>query len=101
MQVPSHEDEVSKNGFGSEIRAIKREYYRICTVLLDDLKRKKVLTLPNRKAVLSLFGILNWIYTWYNPRVDGNAAKLAGAMGDIFLRGIRNGKNARKSAGVN
>src|SRR5439155_792715 len=58
-------------------------------------------TFSTRTAVLSLFGIMNWIYTWYNPRVDGNAAKLAGEMGDIFLRGIRNGKNARKSAGVN
>jgi len=101
MKVLSHEDDVLKNGFGSEIRAIKREYYRICTVLLDDLKRKKMLTFSTRTAVLSLFGIMNWIYTWYNPRVDGNAAKLAGEMGDIFLRGIRNGKNARKSAGVN
>src|SRR6184192_2972551 len=101
MKVLSHEDDVLKNGLGSEIRAIKREYYRICTVLLDDLKRKKMLTFSTRTAVLSLFGIMNWIYTWYNPRVDGNAAKLAGEMGDIFLRGIRNGKNARKSAGVN
>src|SRR5438552_2237520 len=101
MKVLSHEDDVLKNGFGSEIRAIKREYYRICTVLLDDLKRKKMLTFSTRTAVLSLFGIMNWIYTWYNPRVDGNAAKLAGEMGDIFLRGIRNGKNARKSVGVN
>ncbi len=101
MKVLSHEDDVLKNGFGSEIRAIKREYYRICTVLLDDLKRKKMLTFSTRTAVLSLFGIMNWIYTWYNPRVDGDAAKLAGEMGDIFLRGIRNGKNAKKAARVN
>jgi len=45
--------------------------------------------------------MMNWIYTWYNPRVDGDAAKLAGEMGDIFLRGIRNGKNAKKAARVN
>src|SRR5437773_6896816 len=101
MKVLSHEDDVLKNGFGAEIAAIKREYYRICTVLLDDLKRKKMLTFSTRTAVLSLFGIMNWIYTWYKPRVDGNAAKLAGEMGDIFLAGIRYGKNARKSAGVN
>ena len=101
MKVLSHEDDVLKNGFGSEIRAIKREYYRICTGLLENLKREKMLTFSTRTAVLSLFGIMNWIYTWYNPRVDGDAAKLAGEMGDILLRGIRNGKNARKSAGVN
>ncbi len=39
-------------------------------------------------AVLSLFGMMNWIYTWYNPRVDAGAEELSGEMGDIFLRGI-------------
>src|SRR5215475_4802091 len=29
MKVLSHEDDALKNGFGSEIAAIKREYYRI------------------------------------------------------------------------
>src|SRR5579863_8790806 len=38
MKVLSHEAEVLKNGFASEIAAIKREYYRICVGLLDDLK---------------------------------------------------------------
>ena len=101
MKVLSHEDEVLKNGFGVEVRSLKREYYRICLAVLDDFRRADRLTFSPRVAVMSLFGMMNWIYTWYNPRVDGNAAKLAGEMGDIFLRGIRNGKNARKSAGVN
>ena len=39
-------------------------------------------------AVLSLFGMMNWIYTWYNPRVDADAEHLAREMSDIFLRGI-------------
>src|SRR5436309_7739573 len=30
MKVLSHEDEVLKNGFGVEVRSLKREYYRIC-----------------------------------------------------------------------
>src|SRR3981081_1872596 len=38
MKVLSHEAEVLKNGFGAEIAAIKREYYRICVGLLDELK---------------------------------------------------------------
>lgn len=88
MKVLSHEDDVLKNGFGSEIAAIKREYYRICMELLDAYKVARGLEFSSRTAVLSLFGMMNWIYTWYNPRVDGDAAELAGEMGDIFLRGI-------------
>jgi len=88
MKVLSHEDEVLTNGFGSEIAAIKREYYRICMELLDDYKQARGLEFSSRTAVLSLFGMMNWIYTWYNPRVDADAAELAREMGDIFLRGI-------------
>jgi len=101
MTVLSHEDEVLKDRFGAEVRALKREYYRTCLDVLDDFKRANKLHFSTRVAVLTLFGMMNWIYTWYNPRVDGDAAKLAGEMGDIFLRGIQNGKAAKKFARVN
>ena len=39
MKVLSHEDDVLKNGYGSGVAAIKREYYRICVGLVDDLAR--------------------------------------------------------------
>jgi hypothetical protein len=32
--------------------------------------------------------MMNWIYTWYNPRVDGDAEELSRGLGNIFLRGI-------------
>ena len=88
MKVLSHEAKVLKNGFASEVAAIKREYYRICVGLLDDLKRERSGLFSTRIAVLSLFGMMNWIYTWHNPRVDADAASLANEMGDIFLRGV-------------
>ena len=88
MKVLSHEAEVLKNGFASEVAAIKREYYRICVGLLDDLKRERDLRFSTRIAVLSLFGMMNWIYTWHNPRVDADAASMAREMGDVFLRGV-------------
>jgi len=88
MKVLSHEDDVLKNGYGSEIAGIKREYYRICVSLMDELKRAQGLDFSSRIAVLSLFGTMNWIYTWYNPKVDANAQELAGRMGDMFLQGI-------------
>jgi AcrR family transcriptional regulator len=92
MKVLSHEDEALKNGFGSDIAAIKREYYRICLGLLDQLKRERGLEFSTRIAVLSLFGMMNWIYTWHNPRVDADPAAIARQMGDIFLRGVLAGK---------
>jgi TetR/AcrR family transcriptional regulator, cholesterol catabolism regulator len=96
MKVLSHEAEALKNGFASEVAAIKREYYRICVGLLDDLKRHRGLQFSTRIAVLSLFGMMNWIYTWHNPRVDADAEHLAEEMGDVFLRGVMAGAKDRK-----
>ncbi len=96
MKVLSHEAEVLKNGFASEIAAIKREYYRICVGLLDQLKGEHSLQFSTRIGVLSLFGMMNWIYTWHNPRVDADAASMAGEMGDVFLRGVMADGKRRK-----
>ena len=100
MKVLAHEDEVLRNGYGAEIAGIKREYYRICVGLVEDLVRTKGLKLgvSPRLAVLSLFGMMNWIYTWHNPKIDANADQLAQQMGDIFLQGIlgKAGTRARR-----
>lgn len=99
MKVLVHEDDTLKNEHGTEVRAIKREYYRICLDLLEDFQRAKGLQFSGRLAVLSLFGMINWIYTWHNPRVDADAKGLARQMGDIFLHGVLNsGKAGRKPA---
>jgi AcrR family transcriptional regulator len=95
MKVLSHEDDALKNGFGTDVAAIKREYYRICVGLLDELKRERNLHFTTRLAVLSLFGMMNWIYTWHNPRVDADATSIATEMGDIFLRGVMANKGRR------
>src|SRR5262249_51530311 len=96
MKVLTHEDETLKDGYGSEVRAIKREYYRACLELVEDFQRAKGLQFSGRLAVLSLLGMMNWIYTWHNPRVDADSTALAGQMGDIFLHGVLNGNKRRR-----
>jgi AcrR family transcriptional regulator len=96
MKVLSHEADALKNGFASDVAAIKREYYRICVGLLDELKRDRELEFSTRIAVLSLFGMMNWIYTWHNSRVDADAEQLAREMSDIFLRGVMAGGKGRR-----
>jgi TetR/AcrR family transcriptional regulator, cholesterol catabolism regulator len=95
MKVLVHEDDTLKNEHGTEVRAIKRDYYRICLDLLEDFQRGRGLQSSGRLAVLSLFGMINWIYTWHNPRVDANAGALAREMGDIFLHGVLNGSRPK------
>src|SRR5215470_13428835 len=51
MKVLVHEDETLKNDHGSEVRAIKRDYYRICLDLLEDFRRARGLQFSTRLAV--------------------------------------------------
>jgi TetR/AcrR family transcriptional regulator, cholesterol catabolism regulator len=100
MKVLSHEDDVLKGGHGAELAAIKREYYKICVGLVDELNKaagpqrqgQNSLAkggVSTRTAVMGLFGMMNWLYTWYKPRVDPDAEVIAGQISDIFLRGVR------------
>jgi AcrR family transcriptional regulator len=96
MTVLSHEDDTLKNSYGAEIAALKREYYRICVGLFDNLQKERGVEFSSRTAVLSLFGMMNWIYTWYKPRVDGDARQLAQQMGDYLLLGLSGASAERK-----
>jgi len=98
MTVLSHEDDTLQNDLGTEILALKREYVRLGIQLMDELRASKTqfADVNSRVAVLSLFGMMNWIYTWHNPRVDADAAELARQMSQIFLNGVQNPQTPSK-----
>ena len=96
-QVLSHESDTLKGPYQEEITALKRKYYRECLSLVEQLQQTRPLRgqlrgMNSRLAVLSLFGMMNWIYTWYNPAVDGNWKGIADHMATIFLNGVLGGK---------
>lgn len=87
-QVLSHESETLRGPFQSEITSLKKRYYKQCLRIVEQLKSARRLDgLNSRLAVLSLFGMMNWIHTWYNPTVDGNWGDIADQMSSIFLNG--------------
>ena len=66
---------------------------------MERLQHEHHLTGMNaRLAVVSLFGMMNWIYTWYNASVDGNWREIASQMTSIFLRGTLGG--FRETGGI-
>jgi len=88
MKVLAHEDDVLEGDLGTEIHSLKRRYYHSCADLVDVLKVEHGLEFNVRVAVMSLFGTMNWLHTWYNPRIDPDATVLARQVGDTFLRGL-------------
>jgi AcrR family transcriptional regulator len=99
MKVLSHEDDVLRGHMGVEIAAIKRRYYHCCADLVEQLKTSRKLQFNSRSAVMALFGMINWLHTWYNPKVDGTPEALADEISEIFLRGVyvRNKADGRAS----
>jgi len=101
MKVLSHEDDVLKNGYGAELAAIKRSYYRICVGLVEEVARQRrngarLGPASIRTAVMSLFGTMNWLYTWHNPKSDPDAETLARHISDLFLQGMLGPGAARR-----
>jgi AcrR family transcriptional regulator len=89
MTVLTHEDGSLEDHWRREVHAIKKSYFELCLSQVEALKQaSKLKRLNSRVAVLSLFGMMNWIYTWYRPRIDPDASTMARQMSEIFLRGI-------------
>ena len=92
MKVLAHEDDVLEGRYGRQVAGTKRRYYRTARGIFDELRKAGWTGRVNpRVAVLSLFGMMNWVYTWHNPRVDPGAEALAETISGIFLGGVKNG----------
>lgn len=93
MKVLSHEDDALEGDYRKEVLAIKRRYYEIALEIFEEMRRRGTARrLNSRVAVLTLFGMMNWVYTWHRPKVDPSADALADAMAGVFLYGVANGR---------
>jgi AcrR family transcriptional regulator len=89
MKVISHESEALEDKFGEMVGEQRRRYVRLVRGILDEIGAQHPLRdVPTSVAVFFLFGMMNWVYTWYDEKRDGTAADLARAVRTIFLRGI-------------
>lgn len=89
MKVLSHEEDALEGLYRKEVAAIKRRYYSLARGIFDELAREgKTNGLSPRVAILSLYGMMNWVYKWHNPKVDPRAEDLAETMTQIFLHGV-------------
>src|ERR1700674_623214 len=95
MKVLSHEDEALEGEYRKEVLEVKRRYYGIALNIFEEMRKAGTARRLNpRVAVLSLFGMMNWIHTWHRPQVDPQADALAEAIAGMFLHGVMNGNGA-------
>ena len=103
MKVLSHEAEVLTGDFRSRILDKKRAYAGALAGILSELREPEGGTgseavenaLPPRgegatlrATTFVLFGMMNWIYTWYDPERDLPVEELEQTILHLFLHGV-------------
>jgi AcrR family transcriptional regulator len=89
MKVLTHEDEALEGEYRKEVLEIKRRYYSIALGIFEEMRKGGIARrLNSRVAVLSLFGMMNWIHTWHRPETDPQADSLAETIAGLFLHGV-------------
>ena len=83
MKVLSHEAESLTGERDAEVRALKRGYVDLLAETLGAAGAD-----DPRTAAYALFGMMNWIYTWYRPDGRLSADGLADAFVRIALHGV-------------
>ena len=92
LKVCSHELETLKGEFYDKVSNLRREYFEITLDVVDKLLKKSLRSrIEPKLSTLFLFGVLNWIYTWYHPERDHNQEKIIAQIYDLFINGIKGG----------
>jgi len=92
MKVMAHEDESLTGEFNEKILVLKRRYVKVIMDLIAELReRRGAKGIDLRVATFSLFGMMNWIYTWYQPKRDLPLPQLTEHMLRIYFFGLLQG----------
>ena len=95
LKVCARELESLKGDSYQQVLERRREYYRITRGIIDELAapgdRSAAAASPpdSDLAALLLFGMLNWVYTWYNPRRHRDLKNLQEQLSHLFINGIK------------
>ncbi len=85
----------------SSIAEKEREYYQIVVGILKELARDSIPKAQLTAITFTLFGMCNWIYSWYDPKGTVTPRELSEIIHDIFLTGFNEFKmtQSRRLAG--
>ncbi len=95
MKVLSHEAESLSGAPLAEVRELKRAYVELVQGLVADVEPADGPKLDRHVAVYTLFGMINWIYTWYDPKGSVGVEELAESICRLFLNGYAAEVHAR------
>jgi len=93
LKVCTYEIESLSGDHYHTTEGLRRRYYRLMSQVLSELMGEPVdlgrESRAGRHAALYVFGMLNWIFMWYDPARHGSAAEIGEEMIDLVLNGVR------------
>ena len=94
MKVLSHEADSLTGQLYGRVAATKQDYTHLARSILAEIQA----ALPNDRraidvtiATYALFGMMNWIYNWYDPRGKLDVTALVENLTRLFLSGFTGG----------
>ncbi len=90
MQVLSHEAESLSGERLNSINELKRQYVALLTVLIRGVNGENGVRyeIDSNVASYALFGMMNWIYNWYDPAGPVSPEMLSDQFARLFLDGL-------------
>jgi AcrR family transcriptional regulator len=88
MKVLSHEADSLSGDHLAVVNDLKRQYGELLLEQLQGVAVGDVGSVDPRVATYALFGMLNWIYTWYDPTGPVSPDRLADQFATIYLNGV-------------
>jgi AcrR family transcriptional regulator len=89
MKVMSRESEQLQGDYAEQVDELKRRYVRLVRGIVEEMHPRS--ELPAGVVTFLLFGMMNWVYTWYDEKRDGSPADIARTVQEVFLRGVGKG----------
>ncbi len=87
MKVLSHEANSLTGERLRRVHAIKRRYVDLLAGLLKEIAPEET-AVDRRAAAYLLFGMMNWIYNWYDPAGEIDPDRLGGLIARTFRGGF-------------
>lgn len=90
MKVLSHEADSLAGDLHQHVSGKKQKYTKLAREILEELQQQQPLAdrVDLTASTYALFGMMNWIYNWYDPQGKLTVSELVENVSRLFLHGF-------------